>query len=107
MAETALLKSIEAHNFGDAFYFWIRMDKDPRNPLKQDFWAFCDAINAGNCRCDLSNPQPCALKIIVVSFDNDFIIEGLDFLMLSRRCMALSMIGFLFPPCLWMETHGL
>ncbi|KAJ8433649.1 hypothetical protein Cgig2_002320 [Carnegiea gigantea] len=55
MAETALLKSIEAHNFGDAFYFWIRMDKDPRNPLKQDFWAFCDAINAGNCRSGFSD----------------------------------------------------
>ncbi|KAK0580736.1 hypothetical protein LWI29_005685 [Acer saccharum] len=23
---------------------------DSRNPLKQDFWTFCDAINAGNCK---------------------------------------------------------
>lgn len=26
------------------------MDKDPRNPIQQDFWSFCDAINAGNCK---------------------------------------------------------
>ncbi|PRQ58354.1 hypothetical protein RchiOBHm_Chr1g0358371 [Rosa chinensis] len=26
------------------------MDNDPRNPLGQDFWSFCDAINAENCK---------------------------------------------------------
>ncbi|CAL5397632.1 unnamed protein product [Camellia sinensis] len=49
-AETALLDAIQARRHGDALYFWIRMDTDPRNPLQQDFWTFCDAINAGNCK---------------------------------------------------------
>ncbi|KAH9616856.1 hypothetical protein KSS87_006736 [Heliosperma pusillum] len=54
-AEKALLEVIEAQKHGDAFYFWIRMDKDPRNPLKLDFWSFCDAVNAGNCRSAFSD----------------------------------------------------
>ncbi|KAL8541116.1 hypothetical protein ACS0TY_002406 [Phlomoides rotata] len=49
-AERSLLDAIEAQRHGDALYFWARIDMDPRNPLKQDFWSFCDAINAGNCR---------------------------------------------------------
>ncbi|KAI4328856.1 hypothetical protein L6164_021179 [Bauhinia variegata] len=49
-AENALLDSIESQRHGDALYFWVRMDMDPRNPLKKDFWSFCDAINAGNCK---------------------------------------------------------
>ncbi|XP_071735917.1 uncharacterized protein [Rutidosis leptorrhynchoides] len=49
-AEAALLDDIQSHRHGDALYFWVRMDKDPRNPMQQDFWTFCDAINAGNCR---------------------------------------------------------
>ncbi|KAL4567035.1 hypothetical protein LXL04_022606 [Taraxacum kok-saghyz] len=49
-AEIALLEDIEAQKHGDAVYFWVRMDKDPRNPTQQDFWSFCDAINAGNCK---------------------------------------------------------
>ncbi|XP_023751980.2 uncharacterized protein LOC111900339 isoform X1 [Lactuca sativa] len=49
-AEIALLEDIEAQKHGDALYFWVRMDKDPRNPIQQDFWSFCDAINAGNCK---------------------------------------------------------
>ncbi|KAL4586124.1 hypothetical protein LXL04_010755 [Taraxacum kok-saghyz] len=49
-AEVALLEDIQARKHGDALYFWVRMDKDPRNPLQQDFWTFCDAINAGNCK---------------------------------------------------------
>ncbi|KAI0515831.1 hypothetical protein KFK09_008499 [Dendrobium nobile] len=53
-AEKALLESIEAQKHGDALYFWVRMDKDPRNPLQQGFWSFCDAINAGNCRFTVS-----------------------------------------------------
>ncbi|XP_010917137.1 uncharacterized protein [Elaeis guineensis] len=53
-AETALLESIEAKRHGDTLYFWVRMDKDPRNPLQLDFWTFCDVINAGNCRFAVS-----------------------------------------------------
>ncbi|KAJ4823972.1 hypothetical protein Tsubulata_039229 [Turnera subulata] len=50
IAEKALLDAIEARRYGDALYFWVRMDMDPRNRLKQDFWSFCDALNAGNCK---------------------------------------------------------
>ncbi|KAI7740114.1 hypothetical protein M8C21_010332 [Ambrosia artemisiifolia] len=45
---------IQARRHGDALYFWVRMDKDPRNPMQHDFWTFCDAINAGNCRSAFS-----------------------------------------------------
>ncbi|CAN8248168.1 unnamed protein product [Cochlearia groenlandica] len=50
IAENALLDAIQTRKHGDALYFWVRMDKDPRNPLQKPFWSFCDAINAGNCR---------------------------------------------------------
>nr|GMC80048.1 Phosphatidyl-myo-inositol mannosyltransferase [Ipomoea batatas] len=50
IAETSLLEAIEALRYGDALFFWARMDRDPRNPQRQDFWSFCDAINAGNCQ---------------------------------------------------------
>ncbi|KAM0945810.1 putative glycosyl transferase, family 1 [Dioscorea sansibarensis] len=53
-AELALLEDIQARKHGDTLYFWVRMDKDPRNPLRQDFWTFCDALNAGNCRYAVS-----------------------------------------------------
>ncbi|KAK4415888.1 hypothetical protein Salat_2696200 [Sesamum alatum] len=49
-AEKSLLEAIEARRHGDTLYFWARLDTDPRNPSKQDFWSFCDAINAGNCQ---------------------------------------------------------
>ncbi|KAH0466517.1 hypothetical protein IEQ34_003755 [Dendrobium chrysotoxum] len=49
-AELALIESIQERKHGDSFYFWVSMNEDPRNPLKQDFWSFCDAINSGNCR---------------------------------------------------------
>ncbi|KAM7476476.1 hypothetical protein LguiB_023719 [Lonicera macranthoides] len=49
-AESALLDAIQARRHGDTLYFWVRMDTDQRNPLRQDFWSFCDAINAGNCK---------------------------------------------------------
>ncbi|CAN6809209.1 unnamed protein product [Brassica oleracea] len=50
IAENALLNAIKTQKHGDALYFWVRMDKDPRNPLQKPFWSFCDSINAGNCR---------------------------------------------------------
>ncbi|GLU00759.1 hypothetical protein SLE2022_181040 [Rubroshorea leprosula] len=50
VAESALLNAIETQKHGDTLYFWVRMDMDPRNNLQHDFWSFCDAINAGNCR---------------------------------------------------------
>ncbi|XP_057980829.1 uncharacterized protein LOC131166364 [Malania oleifera] len=50
IAEYALLEDIQARRHGDTLYFWVRMDMDPRNPLQQDFWSFCDAINSGNCK---------------------------------------------------------
>ncbi|KAK1425246.1 hypothetical protein QVD17_20594 [Tagetes erecta] len=49
-AEVALLDDIQARRHGDTLYFWVRMDKDPRNPMQKDFWTFCDSINAGNCK---------------------------------------------------------
>ncbi|XP_057533654.1 uncharacterized protein LOC130811382 isoform X2 [Amaranthus tricolor] len=54
-AEKALLEAMEAREHGDTFYFWVRMDLDPRNPLNQDFWSFCDSVNAGNCRSAFSD----------------------------------------------------
>ncbi|XP_059651310.1 uncharacterized protein LOC132298944 isoform X2 [Cornus florida] len=53
-AENALLDAIQARRHGDTLYFWVRMDMDPRNPLQQDFWSFCNAINAGNCKVAFS-----------------------------------------------------
>ncbi|KAF5183620.1 glycosyl transferase family 1 protein [Thalictrum thalictroides] len=50
IAESALLDAIQTKKYGDALYFWVHMDKDPRNHSQQDFWSFCDSINAGNCR---------------------------------------------------------
>ncbi|TKY64007.1 biosynthetic process [Spatholobus suberectus] len=49
-AENELLNAIQSKKYGDALYFWVRMDMDSRNPLQKDFWSFCDAINAGNCK---------------------------------------------------------
>ncbi|XP_043715599.1 uncharacterized protein LOC122663996 [Telopea speciosissima] len=54
IAERELLEAIEARRHGDTLYFWVSMEKDPRNRLQQDFWSFCDAINAGNCRYAVS-----------------------------------------------------
>ncbi|XP_077251260.1 glycosyl transferase family 1 protein [Tasmannia lanceolata] len=54
VAESALLEAIQARRHGDTLYFWVNTNKDPRNPLQQDFWSFCDAINAGNCRVAVS-----------------------------------------------------
>ncbi|KAK1275253.1 Aluminum-activated malate transporter 9 [Acorus gramineus] len=53
-AESLLLDSVQARKHGDALYFWARMDKDKRNTLQHDFWSFCDAMNAGNCRFAVS-----------------------------------------------------
>ncbi|XP_051132586.1 uncharacterized protein LOC127252454 isoform X2 [Andrographis paniculata] len=53
-AERSLLEAIEARKHGDTLYFWVRLDTDDRNSLKQDFWSFCDAVNAGNCRLAFS-----------------------------------------------------
>ncbi|KAK8504158.1 hypothetical protein V6N13_132017 [Hibiscus sabdariffa] len=50
VAQTSLLDAIEKRKYGDALYFWVRMDMDPRNSMQRDFWSFCDAINAGNCK---------------------------------------------------------
>ncbi|KAL5160889.1 hypothetical protein HKD37_07G018293 [Glycine soja] len=50
IAENALLDAIQSKRYGDALYFWVRMDMDSRNPSQTDFWSFCDAINAGNCK---------------------------------------------------------
>ncbi|KAG7994590.1 hypothetical protein I3843_01G065500 [Carya illinoinensis] len=50
IAENALLDAIQSRRHGDALYFWARLDLDPRNPFQLDFWSFCDAINAGNCK---------------------------------------------------------
>ncbi|ONM40371.1 glycosyl transferase family 1 protein [Zea mays] len=49
-AESAILEAIQSQKHRDSFYFWVRMDQDPRNHANKDFWSFCDVINAGNCR---------------------------------------------------------
>ncbi|PIA34447.1 hypothetical protein AQUCO_03700009v1 [Aquilegia coerulea] len=54
IAESSLLDAIQTKKYGDALYFWVHMDKDPRNHTQQDFWSFCDSINAGNCRFAVS-----------------------------------------------------
>ncbi|KAJ6328727.1 hypothetical protein OIU77_010417 [Salix suchowensis] len=54
IAEKALVDAIESRKHGDSLYFWVRMDMDPRNNLQSDFWSFCDALNAGNCRLAFS-----------------------------------------------------
>ncbi|XP_040954206.1 uncharacterized protein [Gossypium hirsutum] len=54
IAETSLLDAIEKRKYGDALYFWVRMDTDPRNNMQRDFWSFCDAINAGKCKLAFS-----------------------------------------------------
>nr|KJB24631.1 hypothetical protein B456_004G154300 [Gossypium raimondii] len=54
IAETSLLDAIEKRKYGDAVYFWVRMDTDPRNNMQRDFWSFCDAINAGKCKLAFS-----------------------------------------------------
>ncbi|KAK4418585.1 hypothetical protein Salat_2271300 [Sesamum alatum] len=53
-AERSLLDAIEARRHGDALYFWAGLDMDLRNHSEQDFWSFCDAINAGNCQFAIS-----------------------------------------------------
>jgi hypothetical protein len=50
IAEKALIDAIETQKHRDAVYFWVPMDMDPRSHLRRDFWSFCDAINAGNCK---------------------------------------------------------
>ncbi|XP_074279780.1 uncharacterized protein LOC141605052 [Silene latifolia] len=69
-AETALLEAIETRKHGDSFYFWVRMDNDPRNPLKLDFWSFCDAVNAGNCRSAFSDAFK---RMYSIKHDGDFL----------------------------------
>ncbi|KAM7274825.1 hypothetical protein ACFE04_016691 [Oxalis oulophora] len=49
-AEHTLVDAIQSKKHGDALFFWVRMDTDRRNTRRQDFWSFCDAINAGNCK---------------------------------------------------------
>uniref|UniRef100_A0ACD5VME3 Uncharacterized protein n=1 Tax=Avena sativa TaxID=4498 RepID=A0ACD5VME3_AVESA len=52
-AESAILEAIQTQKHGDAFYFWVRMDQDPRYHANQKFWSLCDATNAGNCRLSI------------------------------------------------------
>ncbi|CAI0460227.1 unnamed protein product [Linum tenue] len=54
VSENALLDAIQSRKYGDTLFFWVRMDTDPRNHIQQDFWSFCDAINAGNCKLAFS-----------------------------------------------------
>ncbi|KAF3456540.1 hypothetical protein FNV43_RR01193 [Rhamnella rubrinervis] len=90
IAENALLDAIQAQRHGDALYFWVRMDMDLRNPLKQDFWSFCDALNAGNCKFafseafkrmyglkhDLNRYHPCLTSIVTHAFLNYLLMSG-------------------------------
>ncbi|KAK6141055.1 hypothetical protein DH2020_025192 [Rehmannia glutinosa] len=51
-AERSLSDAIGTKAWGH-FVLLGRLDMD-RNPLKQDFWSFCDAINAGNCQTSIA-----------------------------------------------------
>lgn len=61
VAEKELIDAVRTGSHGNAVYFWARMDKDvghssKRRSLQQeDFWSFCDATNAGNCRVVFSD----------------------------------------------------
>lgn len=62
VAEKELIDAVSTGKHGNAVYFWARMDKDvihgssKRSALQQeDFWSFCDATNAGNCRVVFSD----------------------------------------------------
>lgn len=61
VAEKELIDAVRTGSHGNAVYFWARMDKDvghssKRSSLQQeDFWSFCDATNAGNCRVVFSD----------------------------------------------------
>eukprot|EP01018_Ginkgo_biloba_P037807 Gb_27708 [translate_table: standard] len=60
-AEKELTDAVRMGRHGHAVYFWARMDKDTRHGTQgnasqwEDFWSFCDAINAGNCRVVFSD----------------------------------------------------
>ncbi|XP_071691095.1 uncharacterized protein [Rutidosis leptorrhynchoides] len=73
VAESSLLEAIEDQKYGDAVYFWVGMDKDPRNPKKLDFWSFCDSINAGNCKFAFSE----AFKKIYGIKDNSTVVPSM------------------------------
>lgn len=58
-AEAALYEAVNSKRDGDAVYFWARTDgyagTSPRNSAAEqpeDFWAYCDSMNAGKCRHD-------------------------------------------------------
>ncbi|XP_057869803.2 uncharacterized protein LOC131076577 [Cryptomeria japonica] len=56
VAEKELINAVTTARHGNAVYFWVRMDKNVGHTTQgsalqqKDFWSFCDAINAGNCR---------------------------------------------------------
>ncbi|CAI9781525.1 unnamed protein product [Fraxinus pennsylvanica] len=100
-AERSILDAIEARRYGDSLYFWARLDKDPRITMEQDFWSFCDAINAGNCRFafsetlkkmygikhDLSSPPPMPTDEYTWSVMNCWVLPTrsfLEYVMFSR-----------------------
>lgn len=61
VAEKELIDAVRTGRHGNAVYFWARMDKDVGHSSKisalqqEDFWSFCDATNAGNCRVVFSD----------------------------------------------------
>lgn len=52
-AEAALSAAVQTGRDGDALYFWVYNDiSNVGGDVKQnDFWATCDHLNNGNCRC--------------------------------------------------------
>lgn len=114
VAETALLSSIQSKKYGDALYFWVRMDSDRRNPKLQGFWSFCDSINAGNCKlASQMNPLHRSSTSWYSTWYSDFFLskhcftlKGLPSLRLSRECMASSMIWLFYPLCPMMAARG-
>jgi len=79
VAERALLDAIQTRKHGDTFYFWVRMDQDPRNPLQQDFWSFCDSINAGNCKLVLKHHLAFIVVSVIVSLSIADFLNWVDY----------------------------
>ena len=56
-AEAALSEAVINGRHGGAVYFWARSDgragtlhRDCPVAQPEDFWAYCDSINSGQCR---------------------------------------------------------
>ncbi|XP_019194793.1 PREDICTED: uncharacterized protein LOC109188619 [Ipomoea nil] len=116
LAETSLLEAIEAHRYGDALFFWAPMDRDPRNPQRQDFWSFCDAINAGNCQDAFSKAMK---QMYVINLQNSIVVPPMpsvggnwsvmhSWVLPTRSFLEFAMFSRMFVDALdsqWYDQH--